>query len=328
MIPAIRLAALTVCCIGVAACLGETAPRRVLAGTTFSFPFSTAMLAGALPVAYGAVPASNAGTVLTPDLQRGNARFVLCTNPEPNCGTQRSLSFRYISRVSPDRGSRIGRSAVLDTPTGPMDQALTGQDVVVLDVPASTPSGTYQLTYVLRRPGATTDQRLTLQPITVVTSSTSAFTNITRAINFAGFNLTSTLQGLVPDPQLSLSLVDLGSATNLTDRPASGTLVLRHPPTVRIEGAFEAGVLGQGSLVRVSPGPVANTVSILFLDPDRKTAKLRVAFTLLPSATAPALTSQFSIDSQRLYGTDGAELPITTNPAAVGNSFRIDPAIL
>jgi hypothetical protein len=197
---------------------------------------------------------------------------------------------------------------------------LKGQPFIVLDVPVNTPAGTYQLTYVERPPGASTDRRLTLQSIEVVAGNGSAaFTDLTQALNNPNGAITPSLQGFVPDPQLNLLLVD----STLADRPAAGALVLRHPPSVQIVGAFEEGVLGQGSLVRMSPGASANTVSLLFVDPDRQTIGLRVAFQLMTTATTPAAPTDFSIESQVLYKLDGSLLPTTTDPNAVGNSFGV-----
>ncbi len=317
--------------IGGVSCIGQPIPRRVVAGTTLTFPFDTAGI-GLVPVAYGADPAVNPGTLLPPDRQRGNVRFVLCAGT--NCATERPLILRYMGRITPDRGSRLGRSGDLEARSNGVTSVispggLTGQPIVILDVPATTPAQTYQLTYVLRQPGASTDLRLTLQPIEVVAGNgTNMFTDLTTALNLEAVNpgqdLTPSLQGFVPDPQIRLSLVDDRS---LSDRPAAGSLVLRHPPTVQIQGAFEDGVLGQGSVVRMNPGPMANTVSILFVDPDRRLAGLRVAFQLSADATAPASQTDFVIDSQTLYGMDGSLLPTTTDPNALGNSFMVRQGI-
>jgi hypothetical protein len=307
-------------------CLGQPIPRRVVAGTTLTFPFDTGGISD-VPVGYGADPAVNQGTLLSPDRQRGNVRFVLCAGT--NCATERPLILRYMGRVTPDRGSRLGRTGDLEARSSGATsvispRGLRGQPIVILDVPATTPVRTYQLTYVLRRPGASTDERVTLQSIDVVAGNgTDMFTDLTKALNLEplipGQDLTPSLQGFVPDPQLQLSLIDEG----LSDRPAAGTLVLRHPSTVQIQGAFEDGVLGQGSIVRINPGPTANTVSILFVDPDQRLTGLRVAFELSPSATAPASPTAFVIDSQVLYRQDGSLLPTTTTVNAVGNSFGI-----
>jgi hypothetical protein len=164
------------------------------------------------------------------------------------------------------------------------------------------------------------DRRLTLQSIEVVAGNGSAFTDLTLTLNDPnGASTTPSLQGFVPDPQLILLLAD----QNLADRPAAGALVLRHPPGVQILGAFEEGVLGQGSLVRMSPGPSTNTVSLLFVDPDRQTIGLRVAFQLLTTATTPAVPGDFSIVSESLYRLDGSLLPNTSDPNAAGNRFDV-----
>jgi hypothetical protein len=112
---------------------------------------------------------------------------------------------------------------------------------------------------------------------------------------------------------------------NTPDRPASGKLVLRHPDKVKIEAPFESISPGQGSVVRfkqLSP----TTTMILFIDPDRRTSRLRVPFSLTDPNAAPFPLSQFTIapDSERLYRLDGTLLPPTTDPNAVGNSFMVD----
>jgi len=306
------------------ACLGEPIPKRVVAGTTFTFPLDTFLVSGAAPLAYGADPAANPGTVLLEDRQRGNVRFVLCEGVEPQCGTERPLVTRYITRLSPDRGSRLGRSGALEIAaedgTTTLPNRLTGQPIAVLDVPVSMPSGNYQITYIVRVPGETSDRRLTLQPLEVIGSTKLAFTDITRALNLASADRSTTsLQGFVPDPQLELLLTDADTAEDL---PAAGTIVLKHPEGVEIQGAFEGAVLGQGSMVRVSPGPTPDTVSIMFMDPDRKTDLLRVAFQLAADAKRVA-PQDFAIVEQSLYDIDGAVLPVTQDPAQSGNSFRL-----
>jgi hypothetical protein len=307
-------------------CLGEVLPKRVVAGTTFTFPFNGNLLGptGLTPVLYGADPdpAMNPRTLLKRDAQRGNARFVLCTNPEPNCGTQRNLSFRYVTRVFPDRGTKPGR----DGNFSGLSQ-LRGQDLVVLDVPTNTPAGNYQLTYVYRVPPATMDTRVTLQPITVVAGTVDAFSDISKALNFSLNDVSSQLKDLIPEPQVVLSLVD---GTN--DRPAAGRVVVTGPSTVTMQDAFEGSVLGIGSLVRTIKEP--GKVTILFVDPDQKLFELRVPFTLNdPNGPAVAL-SQFQVEAptgppqQRLYKLDGSLINFTTDPnAPTGNSFKIDTTL-
>jgi hypothetical protein len=316
-----RRAALLLVSLSIVAggCLGEVAPQRVVAGTTFVFPFSgnISMMVTA-PSLYGITDPNQA---LGPDRQRGNADFVLCANPEPNCGTQRMLTTRYITRVTPDRGSKFGRSGA------------SGQDLVVVDVPFDTPPGTYQLAYSYRVVGASADTRVTLQPITVVRGfmpntnppvafTEPDFTDITKAFNFPGQDLSPSLRDTVPDPQVELAL-----ATTLRemDVPAAGKLTLTHPDTVTIEGVFEAGVLGQGSLVRMT-SVNSTTTTIQFVDPDRRTSALRVAFSLKDNE-APVTAGQFKVElaKQFLYTRDGALIPRTQDPnAPVGNGF-MDP---
>lgn len=299
----------------------ENVPRSVVPGTTFTFSFLPIVSSGVLPVGFGADPTLNPGTALMPDLQRGNARFVLCLDPAPDCGTPLPLSLRFLTRLEADRGSPRGRRAALSAPSS---EVALAHEFALIDVPLGTPPGSYQLTYALRRPGASVESFLTLQPITVVPIRLDDF--MEAALRLAAPSAPSPLPALIPDPQLSLALVDMGltgQGETLTDRPASGTVVLRHPPTVKIEGVFEADVLGQGSLVRVNPGPGTGTVSILFLDPDQRTTQLRVAFRPLPDATEPARPEQFSVESQRLYRADGSELPIVERAAESGNGFRV-----
>ena len=331
MLPALRPLLIGGVCALSVACLGQPLPRRVVAGTTMLVPIATEAVGGGLPLAFGADASLNPGTLLASDPQRGNVRFVLCSGTAPAaCGTELPLVVRYLTRVLPDRGSRLGRTAkvAVDQNGTRMTQSesLVGQPLVILDVPLATPAGQYQLTYALLRPGETEEERGTLGPVEVLAGSGEAFSDLSLALQAPGVDVTPALQGLVPDPQLELVLIDRATAS---DRPAAGSLVLRYPESVTIEGAFEAGVLGQGSLVRVNPGPSENTVSILFLDPDRNLSALRVAFRLLPGAE-PVTADGFSIEpgSEALYRSEGIALPITQDPAASGNSFRIEPAIL
>jgi hypothetical protein len=313
------------------ACLGQTVPRRVVAGTTLIVPFASNLPTAELPTTYGADPALNAGTLLVADRQRGNARFGLCPMTG-SCSSPRWLVLKYMGRVTPDRGSSLGRSGDLKvlmngTPTTQATEGLTGQPVAVLDVPTATPPGTYQLTYFFRAPGASSDMSLPLQPLQVVSvTATSSFTDLTKALNLVVNgsmpDVSPSLQGFVPDPQLLLVLVD-----RMNDRPAAATLVLRHPPTALMQGAFEDGLLGQGSVVRMSAGPVANTVAITVVDPDSKVIGLRVAFQLAATATAPVTAADFSIESQALYAAGGAPIWLAPDASSMGNSFVIDPFI-
>jgi len=313
---------------GAVACSGEPIPRRVISGTTFVMPFTTNVVM-ATTIAYAVDPGANAGTVLTlPDPQRGRSRFSLCRN---DCAEQVDLRTRYIGRLLPDRGSARGLTGVTElTPPGSATpfifaNSLNGEPIVIADVPIETPAGIYSVAYFVDPPGAEPEVRTILQgsiEVVTVPGSVPAFSDIKTVLSFGNADATASLQGFVPYPQLSLVLLDL----DVADRPAAGSLVLRYPAGVKIEGAFEAGVLGQGSLVRMAPEPGGNSVRLVFIDPDRKTTSLRVAFSLTDPNGAAVSAGGFTIvpDSQQLYRSDGTVLPIVETSSNPGNKFRVE----
>ena len=304
------LALLTLPSIG---CLGEPIPKRVVAGTTFTFPFNVGV--------FGVDPSTNPETLMSSDPQRGNVRFTLCTTA--SCTTQRSLSTRYITRMFPDPGSRLGLAGATEVRSSGTLQVspggILGEPLVIADVPPGTPAGTYMLSAFVDPPGPAGETMTVLEPIEIVPGTTSSFTNLSRLVNLFDADGSDSFKGFIPYPQLLLQLAD---TQNLADRPAAGTIVVRHPSSVRIEGAFETGVLGQGSVVRLTAGP-DSTVSVLFVDPDRRIPSISLAFTLLGSSPTAVSLDGFTVVSQALYTSSGSSLPITATVAEPGNSFKV-----
>ena len=289
------------------ACRGETIPKQVMAGSTFVAPLNVGSLLG-----YGAQLGSQ-GTdgLLTSDSQRGNVRFVLC--PNTACSPARPLLTRYLTRVFPDPGSRAGLSGDLSLVGSAQSGIITGQPLGIFDVPLNTPAGMYTLRY-LRSGGEQGDVSTDVQQLRVVPGTSEQFTDLTTELALQ-LDVSDSLRDLVPLPQLVLELINKAS-----DRPAAAVLTLRHPARIRVEGAFEHGSLGQGSIVGVSPGPQPNTVSLTLIDPKRKTFALALAFSLNAGAQ-PVTSADFAIESQRLYDANGVALPLANAKNDPGNRF-------
>lgn len=300
-------------------CLGEPIPRRVVSGTTFSFAYPDGV--------FGA--ATSAGPLMSSDAQRGNVRFALCPLMGA-CSSPKPLILRYTTRVFPDPGSRLGLSGETEfkpaDPNAPVVRtpaSLVGEPIVVVDVPSGTTPAKYMLTSFVDPPGPAAEMMTSLQEIEIVAppplDTAAQFTNLSRLVNFSNGDATLSLKGLVPYPQLRLLLAD---TSNLDDRPAAGTIVVRCPSSVRIQGAFETGVLGQNSIVRFKTAS-DNTVTILFMDPDRRLTSISLAFELI-NATGPAVQlSEFTVASQDLYTTSGAPLTVTDVVSSSGNKFQV-----
>jgi hypothetical protein len=313
---ALLLAVLALTSIG---CLGEPIPRKVVAGTSFTLPFNGGV--------FGVAPANAAGTppIVKSDAQRGNIRFALCPMAGP-CAPEVRLPVRYLSRMFPDRGSRLGLTGSVevrrlsDGSIGSFGNFLSGETVVVIDVPVGTTATTYMLAAFTDPPGAPPETIAVLEPLEVVAGSVAMFSNIANLLNFSGNDGSPSLEGFVPYPQLSLVLSD---TSNLDDIPASGSIVLRYPKdSVKIEGVFEGGRLGQGSVMRMFDGPDSDTVTLFLMDPDRQTLSLRVPFSLKNPAGPAVPIEAFSIvPGQSLFKLDGSVLPDTGDPAAAGNRF-------
>lgn len=289
------------------ACLGQPIPKQVRAGTTFALPINLIDRLG-----FGVQPgAGDPEGLLGSDPQRGDVRFVLCTNE--SCTPETRLVTRYLARIHPDPASNAALSGQVSLGAMTLDSFLLGQPVAILDVPLATPSGTYDLRYVKSEAG-TTGLNVRLTSIQILPGTQEQFTTL--GIDQATrLSVSQSLKDLVPNPILVLDLLKDGE-----DLPAAARLVISHPPQVTIRGAFEYGARGSGSIVRVVPGVTRNTVSISLIDPDRRTSSLALVFQLT-DANRPAVLSDFAVTQQTLYDPDGAEIPIAAALSSPGNRF-------
>ncbi len=308
----------------VVGCLGEPIPKRVVAGTTFTLPFSGGV--------FGVVANQSAGGLVSPDPQRGNLRFALCLASGSNsCATQRALLVRYITRIFPDPGSPLGLTG--ETVLGsspPTPSAIIGEPVVLIDVPGATPAGNYMLTVFVDPPGTPPETMSLLEPIEILAKpagSADAFSDLSKLVGTSS-EASASLRGFIPNPQLLLTLADTAN-----DRPAAGNFTVSYPSKVNVVGAFESGVLGQNSIVRFkllpapvpNPDPTTKKVALTFIDPDQRLTKINLVFTLSdPNSPVTASNFQIVAGSQALYTATGAAMPITTVVANAGNSFLVN----
>ena len=293
-------------CLG---CLGEPIPKQVRAGTTFVLPLAEV---AAVPMGFGAAAdAQGSELLMQPDMQRGNVRFGLCL--DATCLSELPLTLRFLSRVYPDPGSPAGLRGTLVEGTR-LAGMIRGQPLAVLDVPVSVPGGLYTLAAFATPPGSA-EIPIPIQPIEILPGSEEHFTSITGEA--VGVDVSQALRDLVPHPQVTLELIEPTG-----ERPAAASVVVRHPRQVSIEGAFEHGAMGQGSIVRVVPGREPDTVELTLIDPDQQARGLTLAFRLT-NPRAPARAEDFVIESQQLYARDGSPLPPATRGGAAGNRFAV-----
>lgn len=292
-----------------AGCLGEPIPKQVRAGSTFAVPFLVTTAIG-----FGAQPGTQGpDALLGPDPQRGDVRFALCSNT--SCTPELPLVTRFLSRVHPDPASPAGLTDRVTVFGTTFESTLTGQPVAVLDVPVGTPAGIYTLRY-FRAAAATPAASTPLESIEILAGTEEQFTDIATE-KLMGLDVSEALRDLVPYPSIVLNLLKQDS-----DRPAAATVVVSHPPQVSIEGGYESGGLGRGSVVRLGPGPTVNSVSVHLVDPDLRTKSLALAFQLTDPSD-PVIPSEFGVVSQVLYDEDGIEMPLAAGAMDPGNRFSV-----
>lgn len=299
---ALTLAAIAALVVG---CEGPTVPRQVHAGTTFFLPYGS----------YEGFSAFGEA-----DVQRGEIVFFLCPWGQFTCDPDHpqepsghELTTTYMTRVFPDRGSEAAIRGYLEIHGEEFTWPLLGQPVAFVDVPETVPEAWYWIVAKRRQGGSLVPGwSVALTYIYVLppcvwgsecATPAEAYLNGHPYLGGHVFDATQDLKDLVPYPQLILTL----EVEPFEGVPAAAEIVLSYPQQdVSIKTAFEHADLGTSSMVRWSPGPGSDEVTIRVIDPDQRVKQLAVAFEL--TATEPVQASDFVVESATAYDLEGNEI--------------------
>jgi len=237
------------------------------------------------------------------DDQRGQLVFAL---RDPSTGAEHEIATRIVTRVWPDPASEIGI-------TNQVDAAYPGlgiaQLLAILDVPASVPPGSYDMSVRRWRrtdtggsenlPAIVYGQRLTVLPANIggVAGAQTPASGYTGAF---GIDVSKQLASLVPLPKVVLSLP--------VSPPHAAHLVIAYPRTkIKPRAVFEEQHLGRGSIVAWSDDSANGRVTLDFVDPGASVKQLALAFEpKAPLSAGRIALSEITVESSTLYDREGA----------------------
>jgi hypothetical protein len=223
-------------------------------------------------------------------------------------GVEHPLVTQLVTRALPDPASDGGIANQGDT-TGGLDVGV-GQVLALVDVPAATPSGTYDVVVRQRRrvsatqwetlPGVGWSQRLSVLPA-VVNGIAGQPTPPTAYVGPFAANVRQRVAALYPHPKVMIELAD-------SPWPAAARIVVAYPTQkVQVLAVFEEQHFGRSSMVAFRDDPGAGQVTIDFVDPRTSVGALALVFELrAPFSAGRAAPSDFRVVSSTLYDSQGA----------------------
>lgn len=248
------------------------------------------------------------------DDQRGELDFVL---RDPVSGAERELATRIVTRVHPDPASEIGIANQINASAAGFG---ISQLLAIVDIPASTPPGSYEVRLHRRRrndaggkdelPAPVYGQPLTVLPASVGGTQGAPTPSSAWAGAF-GFDASVQLADLVPLPKAVLSLP--------ASPPHAAHVVVTYPTAkIRPRAVFEEQHLGRGSIVAWSDDPATGRVTIDFVDPAASVKALALVFEpKAPLSGGRVALGEITVVSSTLYDREGAVRTGVVTPTSI-----------